>query len=218
MAHDDAPPASVAVFGASGRVGSLIVRTALARGFHVRAFVRKASSLSLRDERLRVFEGSVDDLAAVRAAVAGTGGVVVALGPRREDPKPFTAKATATILRAMGDAGVTRIVCLTGAMIGDGYPNRGSFYERMRGRYVRSAPEIAKDRDEQERLVTRSALDWTVVKPPRLTDKPARGGVKAGTDLTLGMFSSLGREDLAAFLVDQVTDRRHLRKCVFVLG
>jgi len=206
----------VVVFGATGSVGAKVVASALQKGFAVRAFVRKGRAGAAR-ENVEFVEGSLDDVAAMKAAVAGSAGVVVALGPRREDPKPFTAKATGNIVRAMAEAGVTRLVCLTGAMIGDGYPNRGGLYARMRRGFVKKTPEIAKDRDEQERIVTACPLDWTVVKPPNVTDGARKGGVRAGTDLKVGMTAKIGREDLADFLVDQVGKKDHVKQCVFVM-
>lgn len=206
----------VVVFGATGSTGAKVVDTALGKGYAVRAFVRNAKALAARD-RLEIAQGSLEDMAALKAAVAGASAVLVALGPRREDPKPFTAKATANILRAMAESGVMRIVVLTGAMIGDGYPNRGGMYRRMRKGFVRKTPEIAKDRDEQERVVTASPLEWTVVKPPLVTDGARRGGVRAGTDLKVGMTAKIGREDLADFLVAQVAGRDHVRKAVFAM-
>jgi hypothetical protein len=55
-----------------------------------------------------------------------------------------------------------------------------------------------------------------VVKPPRLTDGNAKGKVRAGTEIKVGMMSSVPREDLAAFMLDQIGRSEFVRKCVFV--
>src|SRR3990170_1571393 len=169
----------VTIFGATGATGTKIVASALKNGFAVRAFVRKGRAPAGARANAEAGAGSLDDVAALKAVIAGSSAVLVALGPKREDPKPFTARATANIVRAMAETGVMRLVCITGAMIGDGYPNRGGMYRRMRRGFLRKSPEIAKDRDDQERIVTASPLEWTVVKPPLVTDGKRKGGVRA---------------------------------------
>jgi len=206
----------VVVFGASGRLGSLVVQEAIRRGEKVRAFKRGAKAIGRQHERHQVVEGSLDDLSQVRAAIAGASAVIVVLGPRSESQVPFTARATANILRAMAEAGVTRIVCVTGAMVGEGYPNRGGFYRRMRAKHAKRAPDLARDRDEQERILKESPLDWTVVKPPRLTDGERRGSVRTGPDLPIGMTAKVSRADLASFLLDEAANREFVRRCVFI--
>ena len=83
---------------------------------------------------------------------------------------------------------------------------------------LKSMPELARDREEQERLIMESECDWTIVKPPRLTDGPARGRVRAGTDLRVGLLSSISRRDLAAFLVSLVSSTQYSGRRVLVKG
>ena len=61
-----------------------------------------------------------------------------------------------------------------------------------------------------------SGLDWTIVKPPRLTDGAAKGKWLAGTDVRLGMLSSITRDDLANFLVTKTLKPQYIGQAVFV--
>jgi uncharacterized protein YbjT (DUF2867 family) len=79
-------------------------------------------------------------------------------------------------------------------------------------------PAVAADRAEQEALVRACALHWTVVKPPRLTDRPLRRPVAAGPTLSVGLLSSVGRPALAAFLLDEVERPRFIGQAVYVRG
>jgi putative NADH-flavin reductase len=54
-----------------------------------------------------------------------------------------------------------------------------------------------------ERIITASGLEWTIVRPPKLSDHHRIGKYQAGTDLRIRLWSSIGRADLAAFLVDE---------------
>lgn len=64
------------------------------------------------------------------------------------------------------------------------------------------------DMERMERTVSASDLDWTVVRPPGLTDEPGTGHAVA-QDHVDGPFMS--REDLAALLLDRLEDDRFVR-------
>jgi hypothetical protein len=52
-------------------------------------------------------------------------------------------------------------------------------------------------------------MDWTIVRPPRLTDGAAQGYQVNPQQLSFA--ASLPRADLARFLVDQLETREHVR-------
>ncbi len=61
-----------------------------------------------------------------------------------------------------------------------------------------------------------SHLQWTLVKPPRLSDGPARGRYQTGEHLRVGMLSSLTRADLAGFMVRATESGEYLHQRVFI--
>ena len=58
-----------------------------------------------------------------------------------------------------------------------------------------------KDKDGQEAAIRASSLDWVIVRPAMLTNDPARGSVRAVTDLAGG---KIARADVARFVVEQL--------------
>lgn len=208
---------TLTIFGINGRTGRELARTAGAQGWHVRGFVRPTSDRETDFGDCRIVRGSFAEAERVVAAVDGSDAVCCVLGPRPPYTEVFCAEATAAILAAMARTGSRRLVCLTGAMIGPA-PNRSRAMEWMARTYARRQPEAARDRLEQERLVEAADLEWTLVKPPRLTDAPPSGRVQAGTALPVGLLSRIGRADLAAFLLDEAEAGRFVRQCVFVKG
>ena len=207
----------LAIFGANGKAGRRIVETALDQEHEVTAFVRSPSAPGAFPREVRVVVGITSDPRAVGEAIRNADTVISALGHHPGDAQPFCAEATARILSAMRTQNVRRILCVTGAMIGE-YPHRSFFMRKMAEAYRRRQPELARDREEQERLIMESECDWTIVKPPRLTDGPARGRVRAGTDLRVGLLSSISRRDLAAFLVSLVSSTQYSGRRVLVKG
>lgn len=105
-----------------------------------------------------------------------------------------------------------RLVCITGALIGHPREHLGWFY-----RLLLSAQGAAiQDRRLQEQLILRSGLDWTLVRPPRLDNGPARGSWRAGEDLFIGAMAHINRADLASFMLQQLDDPTYIRRGVAI--
>ncbi len=165
---------------------------------------------------LVVVRGFPDYLPDIVTAVRGVDGVCCVYGPHARNPEAFCAALTQRIVEAMRAEGVRRLVCLTGAMIG-ALPGNISPAVRAMTRLLRwRAPDLARDRAQQEAIVMASGLDWTVVKPPRLTEGGRTGVVHADPALPIGMPSSLSRVDLAEFIFRAATHRRFVGQKVYV--
>src|SRR6266550_6240479 len=151
------------VIGATGRTGREIVEQALARGHHVTAFVRSPESITSKNERLTVLKGNAMDENELFDAMQNHDAVLSTLGPR-EVFKPSSMlrdSALATSL-AMNRSGVKRLVVLSAAAHFRGIPNRiASFIMRNHMR----------DSLGMEEIVQASGLDWTIARPPRLTQE-----------------------------------------------
>jgi uncharacterized protein YbjT (DUF2867 family) len=86
----------------------------------------------------------------------------------------------------------------------------------MRNSYRKQQPALAADRAKQEQRVAASGLDWTVVKPPRLTNGPKRDHVQAGESLMIGAMSSISRADLSRFILNEIEARQFVGKSIVV--
>jgi putative NADH-flavin reductase len=162
--------------------------------------------------------GELLDPVHVREVIAGSRAVCCVFGPRPPSTDVFCAQATGRIVEAMQGAGVRRLVCQTGAMIGEDAPNWTLPFRLMARLFRRQRPAVAEDRLRQELEVKASGLDWTLVKPPRLTDGPGCGRVVAGGDLRIGLMSKIARADLADFLVSECVTPSYVEHAVYVTG
>jgi putative NADH-flavin reductase len=196
----------LAVFGASGRTGRLVVEQALAAGHEVVAFVRDPAKLPLRHERLRIVPGDVTDLDAVRRAIAGVDAVISTIAPSRGGPKDVVARGTATIVAAMGETGVRRIVISSGAGVPDPNdpPSVGAAVIRALLR-VLAGPVLA-DSAKAVALLRASDRDWTVIRAPFLVDGPRTGRYRRGY-FGAGFGARISRADLAEALLAAVDDQ-----------
>jgi putative NADH-flavin reductase len=75
-----------------------------------------------------------------------------------------------------------------------------------------------RDKEMQERSIFGSSVDWVIVRPTILTNGPAIGKYRVGTDLRVGLFPRISRADVADFMLRQIDDRTFLRQAVGITG
>lgn len=205
----------ILVLGATGATGRLIVGKAVANGYEVVALVRsKAKAADLAGAEL--IEGDARDPAALTRAIAGCDAVVSSLGTAMSPFKEVTLLSTATraLVGVMAEQNIRRLVCITGLGAGDSRGHGGFFFDRLLLPLM--LRKVYEDKDRQEDAIRASTLNWTIVRPTVLNDKPARGGVKALTDLSGVHRGSIARADVAEFVLQQLTEDTWLRKAPLI--
>jgi len=193
------------VIGATGRTGREVVQQALARGHDVTAFIRSPESIPLRSERLTALKGNVMDENQLFGAIKGHDAVISTLGPRRPfKPSSLLHDSALATTRAMKHSGVKRLLVLSAAAHFPGIPNRiVSFILRNHMR----------DSLRMEDVVKGSGLDWTIARPPRLTQgNYTTYRSREGAAPKMGF--SLARKAVAAFMVDAIEQKKHFQKIV----
>lgn len=199
--HVDIP--KILVLGASGGTGRLIVGQALSRGYEVTALVRLPGNGADVAGARRVI-GDARDETALREALKGCDAVVSALGTPASPLREVTLLTTATraLVSAMKAEGVSRLVAITGIGAGDSRGHGGFLFDRLI--YPLLLRHVYADKDRQESIIRDSGLDWTLVRPTILNDRPGRGAVRAVTDLSDVRGGTISRQDVAAFVLDEV--------------
>ncbi|KMO44171.1 flavin reductase [Methylobacterium tarhaniae] len=197
------PRPKILVLGATGGTGRLIVAQSLARGYDVTALVRSpGKAKSLPGAKLVV--GDARDPKVLREALRGRDAVVSALGTPASPLREVTllSEVTRTLVGAMRDDGVARLVAVTGIGAGDSRGHGGFAFDRLILPLL--LRHVYADKDRQEDIVRQSGLDWVLVRPTVLSNKPGRGAVRALVDLAGFHGGSVAREDVARFVLDQV--------------
>jgi uncharacterized protein YbjT (DUF2867 family) len=195
----------VLVLGATGGTGREIVREAGAQGHSVVALVRsKAKAADLAGAEL--VEGDARDEQALSRALAGCSGAISALGTPMSPFREVTLLSVATraLVKAMDASNVRRLVCITGLGAGDSRGHGGFLFDTLI--FPLLLRKVYDDKNRQEDVVRASKLDWVLVRPVVLNDKPARGTVRAETDLSSIHGGTVARGDVAKFVVQQLTD------------
>ena len=203
------------IFGATGATGTALTEQALAAGHDVTAVVRDPARLTVQAHaRLRTITADVMDPASIADAIVGADAVVSAVGPRGTGPTTVIQDSVRSIIAAMDKTHARRFIEVSGSIVAD---DGESTYMRYlvkplaRRTFLRHVCADMRDGEDQ---IRRSDLDWTIIRPPALTGKPARGTYRTAVDRNLPRGFAISRADLAACILtlvdDQATVRKHL--------
>ena len=193
------------IIGATGRTGREIVQQALARGHQVTAFVRSPETMTVRNKRLTIVRGNALDENKLFDAIQNHDAVVSTLGPREVfKPSSLLHDSALATTRAMKRSGVKRLVILSAAAHFPGTPNRiVSFFLRNH----------MGDSRAMEEIVQANGLDWTITRPPRLTQEEySTYRSREGAAPKMGF--TLSRKAVAAFMLDAIEQKKHFHKIV----
>jgi putative NADH-flavin reductase len=194
----------ITVFGATGKMGHLLIRQALDAGHAVTAYARNPERLDIAHPSLSVLAGQLDSDEALLAAVQGADAVIEGVGA--------VSDGTRHIIAAMDNSGVRRLVAVSTCSVPDPQDLPDAKLRAL-VRFVKlAAPGPYREVRRAAEIVRASGLDWTLVRVAKLNDKKPAGQIKAGYYGHGDVGLSITRADMAAFLLDQATNLTYLHQ------
>src|SRR5882757_2145525 len=198
------------ILGATGGIGRHLLQLALERGHHVTAYVRSPQKIESAHERLKLVQGDVFNADQMAGAMAGHDVVLSAFGPLTILSSTLRRQFGRTLATAMRKSGVRRMQLVSAAFLFRDLDLVARFLKATLFRQM--IPDMAG----MEAEVCQSDLDWTIVRPPRLTNGPARHSYRiADGSLPKGGFL-ISRADVAHFMIGEAENPAHLKQIVGV--
>jgi putative NADH-flavin reductase len=200
----------ILVLGATGGTGMQIVRQTVARGHNVTAFVRSPGKLGSFSGLITVKQGNLLDSSALRAVAVGHDAVLSAFGPR----VPIAPSEThllrdfATVLsQALREAGVKRVILDSAAFL---FKDALIPPAYLLGKLL--FPTVVADATDMETIIRESDLEWTLLRPPKLTDGEHTGKYRVGEGHLPRFGFSISRANVADCFVRMLEDSSASRK------
>jgi len=198
------------IVGANGKTGRALVQLAGEHGHHVTALVHHEPAEPMHCAR--TVRGDARDPQLLEAAVAGQHAIIDTLGTRRPFLKTtIETDAARLLIDAMHRHSVRRIVAISSIGVGQSIANVPLFYRVLMPIFFRGA---IPDKEGMESQLQASDLDWTIVRPAGLTDAPPTHTVQIVTPSSRRSVRSIARLDVAAFILNHLTDANFYRTAV----
>ena len=196
----------ITVFGAAGKVGTLVVEDALRRGYTVVAFVHNHSLFS-PSGKLIIVHGDVYKATDVADALQGSQAVISCLGSWGTPKRNVLTTAMEALIPAMEQAGISRIISLTGS--GAAAPGEKGQEWLLKLLSPFPAGKVFRDGQDHMRMLADSDLQWTTLRSPVMTGFGKPGyqlKPKAG-----GPLATVRRSAVATALLDQLDATNFIR-------
>lgn len=203
---------NIVVIGSTGRTGRLVLQEGLRRGHPMTAFTRRPDTLRDVHGLRSVASGDGRRLEDMRRALRGQDAIISIVSSEGRGPTTVMSDVTRAELDAMREAGVRRLVSVSVSAI----EGRRPWILINLVRWLLRKPYA--DFGRMEVLIRSSQVDWTIVRPPYLSNGPKTGTVRiqvGGRDLRHGPYR-ISRADLAATLIDLAEDSQHVGEVLLV--
>ena len=212
----------IVIIGATGYVGSAILKEALGRGHQVKAIVRDPSKLTLIHPHLKVVGGSVSDTDFLSRELAKSDAVISAFNPGWSNPNIYeeTLEGYGSILCAVRNSGVHRFLMVGGA---------GSLLVAP-GRQLMDEPDVPKKllpgirgmaKVYTDLLLPEKSVDWVFLSPAaNMAPGERTGKFRLGKDELIvdeSGDSNISVEDFAVAMIDELEQEKHHQER-FTLG
>ena len=208
------------IIGGTGGTGRQLINQALEKGHHLTALVRNPEKIKIVHQNLNVIKGDVLDFEKVQEVVAGQDAVLSALGHKRFFIKTnILSEGTKNIINAMKKHNVNRFICITSLGVNDSRFKLGLYHTLF------VIPVIIffyfMDKAKQEKIISNSTLDWTIVRPGQLIPRwivnlfhgKKTGSYKHGPNVGNYILTKMiSRADVADFMLSLLNDKTYLHK------
>lgn len=202
---------TIVVFGGAGKTGAEVVKQAVDRGYKVRAFDLKHGSLPAY-ENMNYIEASVLDPEEVERAIRGCSAVVSELGVKLGSKSRLVSKGNTVIIEAMKKVGVKRLI--TQSAFGALETKSKLPWYLAQAAKSPLLKDIYTDKDRMEKIVRDSKLDWTILRPVRLTNSTRAKMYRFGPDIPLDLNPRISRADVAHFILDELQNNNFIHEAV----
>jgi putative NADH-flavin reductase len=198
---------TIIVFGATGMVGKQLVKQALLKGHHVKAFGRNVfTELNMEEKNVELIKGALFDEGEVSAAIKGCDAVLSALGGGFDGNDKTRTLGIKNIIAQMKKNNVKRIVAIGGLGVLN-FDENTLLLDRED--YPKEYLPVGLEHKKAYEYLKESDLDWTFVCPPNIIDhevtgsfitkanyppEPNNNKIYAG-DLAMFMLNELGRNE-----------------------
>jgi putative NADH-flavin reductase len=216
MKNDLSSSYKLVVLGANGGIGRQAVEIALKQGHHVTAILRTPAKLTITHPNLVVVEGDIMKPETLEKYLENKDAVISAIGKNSLKKTTLYSQGSKNLLNAIGKMGPIRVFFISASGL-EVNPSH-NFFIRLATKYIlqRLLKNMYADLEKMEKTVKESKLNWTIMRPPKLTNMPFTGHYRFAIDSFLKGGLKISRADLAHYIISNLTNGAIYKKTVEV--
>ena len=205
------------IIGANGGIGRQAVDQALSAGHRVTALVRNPAKLPITHPNLKIIQADITQPHSFPNLFANHDVIISAIGVSggfSDPPTSLYSQGALNILREMKKSGPKRAFFISASAV-ETNPLL-PFFVRLASKYIiqKLLSNMYADLRQMEKLIKETELDWTIVRPPRLTDAKLTGKYRMAINRFLKNGLKISRADTAHFILSNIQSEDMFRSVV----
>ncbi len=201
---------NILILGSTGKVGQLLTKKLLEKKYFVTALVRNPNKLTIHSSNLKIIQGDVSISKDLAIALNNVDAVISVLGHGFRTPFPIQERTMEVLIPAMEDKKIKRLITITGSDLlveGDEYPLYAKLQRKL---FSMVDPYRMNDAVNQQKILEKSNLDWTVIRTPVHSNaKRTRANI---TNKKPYLWQTIARATVVEFIADCIESSDYIRK------
>ncbi|MCM0004068.1 MULTISPECIES: SDR family oxidoreductase [Bacillus cereus group] len=203
----------IAILGANGKVGKILVNEALEKGYQVKILTRNSTNTEKINENIETIIGDARNFSTIQDLLQGCSAVINAVGQPKNESYIFST-VTKHILEAMKESKIKRYILISGGSLNVTGDQKGIVNKIGATLFKLFLPKMMQDKYKELQIIQNSEVDWTIVRLPFVIEGNGIGSIKESLVDMPGIKIQNG--DIAPFVIKQINSDRYVGRCPFI--
>ncbi|AUD25958.1 SDR family oxidoreductase [Bacillus cereus group sp. BC251] len=203
----------IAILGANGKAGKILVNEALEKGYQVKILTRNSTNTEKINKNIETIIGDARNFSTIQDLLQGCSAVINAVGQPKNESYIFST-VTKHILEAMKESKIKRYILISGGSLNVTGDQKRIVNKIGATLFKLFLPKMMQDKYKELQIIQNSEVDWTIVRLPFVIEGNGIGNIKESLVDMPGIKIQNG--DIAPFIIKQINSDRYVRKCPFI--
>ncbi|MGN4671260.1 SDR family oxidoreductase [Bacillus cereus group sp. MYBK106-1] len=203
----------IAILGANGKAGKILVNEALEKGYQVKILTRNSTNTEKINENIETIIGDARNFSTIQDLLQGCSAVINAVGQPKNESYIFST-VTKHILEAMKESKIKRYILISGGSLNVTGDQKGIVNKIGATLFKLFLLKMMQDKYKELQIIQNSEVDWTIVRLPFVIEGNGIGSIKESLVDMPGIKIQNG--DIAPFVIKQINSDRYVGKCPFI--
>ncbi|AAP26419.1 MULTISPECIES: SDR family oxidoreductase [Bacillus] len=203
----------IAILGANGKAGKILVNEALEKGYQVKILTRNSTNTEKINKNIETIIGDARNFSTIQDLLQGCSAVINAVGQPKNESYIFST-VTKHILEAMKESKIKRYILISGGSLNVTGDQKGIINKIGATLFKLFLPKMMQDKYKELQIIQNSEVDWTIVRLPFVIEGNGIGSIKESLVDMPGIKIQNG--DIAPFVIKQINSDRYVGKCPFI--
>ena len=203
----------IAILGANGKAGKILVNEALEKGYQVKILTRNSTNTEKINENIETIIGDARNFSTIQDLLQGCSAVINAVGQPKNESYIFST-VTKHIIEAMKESKIKRYILISGGSLNVTGDQKGMVNKIGATLFKLFLPKMMQDKYKELQTIQGSDVDWTIVRLPFVMEGKGIGKIKESLVDMPGM--KIQNSDIAPFVIKEINSERYVGKCPFI--